>query len=214
MTYNNKDYINYERQVMMFEVGDIVQPIERKNAGWHLRNYSVLSMKADYRITDIRPAKRGHQLLSLVAVTELTPKHLDGRAFSGYDARNFKLIRKGNGNVNVTGQAKKTAQWIIVDENTGSIVGSIPLTDAPSSNEVLGEKLNLFVADPVRGTADFLNRFGDPTRVQPSAASYTEKLVDDKIAELLRKNPEGSYMAFKHVKTGQFPILPVQWTTA
>lgn len=209
---NRLSYTNYERQQQFYDVGDILQPIQRKNAGWHERHYRTLDSNGQYAITGIRSSKRGHQLLTLEAITSV-PKSQDGSLFTaGYDARNFKLIKKGDGTVNVTGNSKKNATWIIVNSATGQIVGSIPLTEAPATQ--IDPDAPLLVNDPVHGTAQFLNRFGDVQKQPSSAASYTEKLVDDKIAELLRKDPEGSYMAFKHVKTGQLPKLPVQWITA
>ena len=213
MDYNrrNVEYMNYERQQQMYEVGDILQPIERKNAGYYQRTYETLSHSAQYRITEIRMARRGHQLLKLESTTPRTPPK-DGSAFSGYDARNFKFISKGDGSVTTTGNVKKTANWIIVDASTGSVVGSIPLTDAPSP-PAEDPNAPLLVSDAVNGTANFLNRFGDRLGTE-TPESFTEKLVNEKISDLLRKNPEGAYMAFKHVKTGKLPVLPVQWVPA
>lgn len=211
MDYNrrNVEYMNYERQQQVYEVGDILKPIDRKNAGYYNRKYDTLDQDAQYRITEIRLAKRGHQLLTLASTTPRKyPK--DGSGFSGYDARNFKFISKGDGSVTTAGNVKKTANWIIVDASTGSVVGSIPLTDAPPVEDT---NAPLLVSDAVNGTANFLNRFGDRLGTE-TPESFTEKLVNEKISELLRKNPEGAYMAFKHVKTGKLPVLPVQWVPA
>lgn len=198
------DISNYKKQKVLFEVGDIVSPGKRKNGGYYSSSYETLRSGAHYEITQIRTARRGHQLLDLKAVTDGIPSYKDGSAFSGYDARNFELVKKGTGTVN--GNAKKAAAWVIIDASTGSVVGSFPLTDPPET------ETTLTAGDMISGTVEFLGRVSDRNKF--SAAAHTERLVDEKIASLLRKNPEGSYMAFKHIKTGKLPILPVEWVSA
>lgn len=108
------------------------------------------------------------------------------------------------------GPIKKNAAWIIVNAIDNKIVAAVPLTEPPptEASSPSEQAKEVYPTDPVRGTADFLSRTQSAT-IDP--ALYTEKLVDEKIAELLRKNPEATYMAFRHVKSGKLPILPVQW---